>query len=139
MHVFAVSGVVFRQVTSRLGVYFVQDVHVPLVVYDIGNKSATLECVGSSRMLLVGYSIWGLRLRLPQNSFSHHMKPQFTAKDTFQDSSSLSMHKLRHFAFACSLNGKWSDLTFLNLKHQLLILDSLRSINQSVSFIHIPC
>lgn len=39
------------QVTSRRGVYFVQDVHVPLVVYDIGNKSATLECVGSSRML----------------------------------------------------------------------------------------
>lgn len=38
-------------VTSRHSVCFVQDVHVPLVVYDIGNKSATLECAGSSRIL----------------------------------------------------------------------------------------
>lgn len=53
LHVFAVSGVVFRHKSHQgSACIFFQDVHVPLVVYDIGNKSATLECVGSFRMLL---------------------------------------------------------------------------------------
>lgn len=52
LHVLSVSWCcISALVTSRQSVYFVQDVHVPLVVYDIRNKSATLECAGSSRIL----------------------------------------------------------------------------------------
>lgn len=77
-----------------------------LVVCDIGSKSRILECLClpecSSGIQYPGARVAvaivmsgegpGLIRTQPQDSSSHHMKPPFTAKDTFQDSTNTQTH-----------------------------------------------